>query len=170
MFRKWVFEFEGHGRPFDKGDLKYVILGLLKEKPRHGYDVIRALEERFHGFYTPSAGSIYPTLQLLEDMGYVTSSEADGKKVYTITDAGRKFLEEREETVSRIKDHVKDWWGPGGWHDPRYREEFKDTMEEVKRLSRLMGRRMHRLEADQISRVHEVVKRACREIEEIVGK
>jgi DNA-binding PadR family transcriptional regulator len=69
MFRHF-FEFEGHGhghaRFFEKGDLKYVILDLLKDKPRHGYEIIRALEDRFHGF-TPSAGSVYPTLQLLDD-------------------------------------------------------------------------------------------------------
>jgi hypothetical protein len=77
--------FGGRGRPwgrggraerlFDRGDLKYVILDLLWERPRHGYDIIRALEERFHGLYSPSPGTVYPTLQLLEDQDYVTSSQ-----------------------------------------------------------------------------------------------
>ena len=58
MFHRRFFEFEGRARLFEKGDLKYVILDLLKDKPRHGYEIIRALEERFHGFYTPSAGSV----------------------------------------------------------------------------------------------------------------
>ena len=81
MFHRGFFQWERKFRLFEKGDLKYVILDLLKDKPSHGYEIIRALEERFHGFYSPSAGSIYPTLQLLEDMGHVKSSEADGKKV-----------------------------------------------------------------------------------------
>src|ERR671933_2282623 len=82
------------GRVFGKGDLKYVILDLLKDRPAHGYEVMRALEERFRGFYSPSPGSVYPTLQMLEDLGYVSSRQRDGKKVYQITDEGRSFLEE----------------------------------------------------------------------------
>src|SRR5262245_30800963 len=85
--------FEGlRDRIFEKGDLKSVILQLLKEKPRHGYEVIRALEERFGGFYSPSPGAVYPTLQMLEDLGYTSVVSQDGKKVYTITDEGLKFL------------------------------------------------------------------------------
>ena len=77
--------------PFQKGDLKYVILDLIKEKPRYGYEIIRDLEERSHGFYTPSPGVIYPTLQMLEETGYTSSAEQDGKRVYTITEEGRQF-------------------------------------------------------------------------------
>ena len=73
------------GAQFGRGDLKYVILDLISEKPRHGYDIIRALEEYSHGFYAPSPGVVYPTLQLLEEMGQATVEQRDGKKVYTIT-------------------------------------------------------------------------------------
>src|SRR5438046_2756493 len=75
---KWRF--------FDRGDLKYVILRMLKTKPMHGYEVMRALEEESGGWYKASAGSVYPTLQMLEDQGYVSALDQDGKKVYTITD------------------------------------------------------------------------------------
>jgi len=75
---------------FESGEVKYVILRLLKEKPRHGYEVIKALEEKMGGWYTPSAGTIYPTLQLLEDQGYVRVVETEGKKVYHITPEGRR--------------------------------------------------------------------------------
>ena len=71
------------------------LLSLLSDKPMHGYDLIRELEERSGGAWRPSPGSIYPTLQLLEDEGLVTGEEQDGKRVYTITDAGRAALEER---------------------------------------------------------------------------
>ena len=88
-----------HGGPrmFGRGDLKYALLDLLKDRPKHGYEMIKELEERTGGFYTPSAGSVYPTLQLLEDRDWVRSENQDGKKVYTITDAGRKELEEHRQ-------------------------------------------------------------------------
>lgn len=79
-----------------RGDIKFVLLELLKDKPYHGYELIKAIEERSGGFYRPSPGAIYPTLQLLEEEGSVTSELVEDKRVYTITDAGRKLLEERE--------------------------------------------------------------------------
>ena len=94
--------FLGRESHFQKGDLKYVILDLLKDKPRYGYEVIRELEERSHGFYSPSAGVVYPTLQMLEEMGYASAAEQDGKKVYSITDEGRQFLTERKDFTEEI--------------------------------------------------------------------
>src|SRR5262245_1938563 len=83
----------GGRRPniFESGDMKFVILRLLKEQPRHGYEIIKALEEKMWGCYSPSAGTIYPTLQLLEDQGYVRGVETDGKRVYHITPEGERF-------------------------------------------------------------------------------
>lgn len=89
-------------RLFEKGDLKYVLLDLLRERPRHGYDLIRALEERFQGQYTASPGTIYPVLSLLEDMGLVSVEAQEGRKVYTVTSQGHAFLEERQDTVREI--------------------------------------------------------------------
>ena len=77
-----------------RGDVKFLMLEVLKEGPRHGYEIISELEQRFRG-YRPSPGSVYPTLQMLEEGGFVTGQEIDGKKVYTITEAGLKLLEER---------------------------------------------------------------------------
>jgi DNA-binding PadR family transcriptional regulator len=77
-----------------RGDMKFRILELLTEGPRHGYQIIRDLEERNEG-YRASPGSVYPTLQMLEDGGFVTSETVDGKRVYTIADAGRTLLAER---------------------------------------------------------------------------
>lgn len=94
---RWARDFGFHCEPrMRRGDMKYLLLEILKEGPRHGYDIINGLEGQFRG-YRPSPGSVYPTLQMLEEGGYVTSEEIDGKKVYTITDAGRKLLEERGE-------------------------------------------------------------------------
>src|ERR1700675_2677186 len=76
----------GRGRIFDQGDLRFVILRLIAEKPRHGYEIIKDIEDRLAGSYSPSPGVIYPTLTLLEELGYasVTASEG-GKKLYAIT-------------------------------------------------------------------------------------
>jgi DNA-binding PadR family transcriptional regulator len=90
--------FPGGGkRFFGRGDLKYALLELLQEHPMHGYEMMKALQDQTGGMYTPSAGSVYPTLQMLEDRGFVTVSEVEGKKVYSITDAGRAFLAEGQQ-------------------------------------------------------------------------
>src|ERR1700739_723641 len=95
------------GRMFEQGDLKYVILQLLSEKPRHGYEIIKALEERFGGTYSPSPGAVYPTLTFLEDTGYArTTVEASGKKIYEITDEGRAYLDQNRGAVSDIFDRI----------------------------------------------------------------
>jgi DNA-binding PadR family transcriptional regulator len=159
MFGRRFFEREHHSRLFEKGDLKYVVLDLLKDKPGHGYEIIRALEDRFHGFYSPSAGSVYPTLQLLEDMGYVSAIEQDGKKVYTITDTGRQFLKEKGETIDKIKSHMRDWWSAGS------HEEIHEIMHEMGHLARSVARKVRRMDSDKLSRVREIISRAERDIE-----
>src|SRR3954449_4004469 len=83
-----------YGPPFAKGQFKYIVLRLLAEHPSHGYELIRTLEERLDGRYTPSPGVLYPTLQMLEDLGYVQAQEREGRKVYTVTDAGHRYLAE----------------------------------------------------------------------------
>src|SRR5215207_2862417 len=93
----------GAARLFEQGDLKYVILRLLEEKPRHGYEIIKELESRFGGSYAPSPGTVYPTLTMLEDLGYArVVPEEGGKKIYEITDEGRKHLAEHSTTVNDI--------------------------------------------------------------------
>ena len=102
---------------FESGEMKFVILRLLKEKPRYGYEVIKALEEKMAGYYTPSAGTVYPTLQLLEDEGYVRVVETNGKKVYHITPEGERYLEEHrdllDEIIDRVRETVRDFAGGG---------------------------------------------------------
>lgn len=88
---------DGGRRRQRRGDIKFVLLELIAEKPRHGYELIKELENRYAGFYRPSPGSVYPTLQLLEDEGNLTSAVEDGKRIYTITEAGQTLLKEREQ-------------------------------------------------------------------------
>jgi DNA-binding PadR family transcriptional regulator len=163
---KHFHEQHRHARFFEKGDLKYVILDLLKDKPSHGYEIIRALEERFHGLYSPSAGSVYPTLQLLEDMGYVNSSEQDGKKIYTITEEGRKFLKEREETIEKIKEHMRGWCGTGNREE--FRESMREAMHEFRNLAHTIRDKAYKLDSDKWDLIREIIVKACRDIENIV--
>jgi len=106
MFRGFGFKFGGArcGSDFRgefmrmrRGDIKYHLLEILKDTPRHGYEIIGELETRSGG-YRPSPGSVYPTLQMLEEAGYLTGEQVEGKKVYTITGEGLKLLKERGET------------------------------------------------------------------------
>jgi DNA-binding PadR family transcriptional regulator len=78
------------GTRMGKGDVRAAILSLLTEEPMHGYQIIRQIEERTDGLWKPSAGSVYPTLQLLADEGLVTAETANDRKVYALTDAGRE--------------------------------------------------------------------------------
>ncbi len=94
---------------FERGDLKFAILALIEDKPMHGYEVMQALEEQSRGCYKASAGSVYPTLQLLEDQGYLKSHDQDGKKVYTITDEGRDYLAKNRSQVDDIFDRVSEF-------------------------------------------------------------
>jgi DNA-binding PadR family transcriptional regulator len=102
---------------FGQGEVKFVILRLLKEKPRHGYEVIKALEEKMSGCYTASAGTVYPTLQLLEDEGYIKAVDTDGKKVYHVTPEGERYLEEHRDLldgiIDRVRETVRDFTGGG---------------------------------------------------------
>ena len=149
-------------RTFRKGALKYVILGLIRDKPRYGYEIIRALEERSHGFYTPSPGTVYPTLQMLEEMGHVSAESQEGKKVYTITDEGRHFLEEQGEAAEQVRSHMRHRW------DPQHMMGAAETMREFGRLGGLLSDQVRRLGPDKVKRIQEVIARAHREVEGII--
>lgn len=124
-FGNWFGGFPG--ARFERGDLKLVILDLLKDNPRHGYDIIQQLEKKFHGFYSPSPGSVYPILQLLEDQDLVTSSQKTGKKVYTITSQGEKFLQDHTDEVADVQSRANPPWKMHGGQMQQIREEIGQT-------------------------------------------
>jgi DNA-binding PadR family transcriptional regulator len=93
----------GRGRVFDQGELRFVLLALIAEAPRHGYEIIKAIEDRLGGGYSPSPGVIYPTLTLINELGYATVTETDGgRKLYTITEEGRAHLATNQATVDAV--------------------------------------------------------------------
>lgn len=168
MFRDRMFHeerfFRGsrRGTSFQKGDLKYVILELLKDKPRHGYDIIRELDELSYGFYKPSPGVIYPTLQMLEEMGYASSNEQEGKRVYSITEEGLKFLENQSNIAEGVRMHMRHKWS------------FKNigrmvtVMKEFHALENLLGDSFRRLDADKAEQIRRILSQAYQAIESVL--
>jgi DNA-binding PadR family transcriptional regulator len=171
------------GRKFAAADLHLIILALLEDKPRHGYELIKALEERSGGFYTPSPGMIYPALTYLEEIGHATV-EADGtKKLYSITEAGRRQLEENREIVdtmlkeleligSRMEDVRRVFSGEG----PRGRRDEEEDEQESRdpRGSREVYaarldlktalKEKRRSSPEEAKRIAEILRRAAAEI------
>ncbi len=151
----------GGGRMFDQGDLKLVILRLLDEKPRHGYEIIKELEERSHGRYTPSAGAIYPTLTMLEDLGYaVATPEEGGKKVYAITDAGRAHLAENRPVVDELFDRVSQFG------DAVFGDGVRPAREAMIGLAKEFGAAMMngRRSPEQIAAITAILEKAAAEL------
>jgi len=99
--------FGGRGRRvFDTGALRLVVLGLIAEEPRHGYDIIKALEARFQGAYSPSPGAIYPMLQMMEEADLIVSDAVGNKRRYSITEQGKAYLAEHAEELARINAQI----------------------------------------------------------------
>jgi len=94
------------GRMLASGDVRLVALYLIDQQPRHGYDLIKAIEERSNGVYSPSPGIVYPALTYLEEAGFVTASAEGNKKLYTITDEGRTHLGENREAIASTLDFL----------------------------------------------------------------
>jgi DNA-binding PadR family transcriptional regulator len=151
-------------RLFEQGDLKYVILRLLEEKPRHGYDIIKELESRFGGSYAPSPGTVYPTLTMLEDLGYARIvPEEGGKKIYEITDQGRQHLAEHSGTVNDIFERIA-----------RFVEGLTDTpMTELNQAFQRVARTTYKTatshirEKDVVEKIRDILRRTADEIEAI---
>jgi DNA-binding PadR family transcriptional regulator len=93
-------------RMLASGDLQLIILALLSEKPRHGYEIIKAIEEHSSGIYTPSPGVVYPALTYLEEMGYASAEQEGAKKLYRITEAGAEYLKKNHEQVDEMLEQL----------------------------------------------------------------
>lgn len=91
---------------FEQGDLKYVVLALIAEQPRHGYEIIKEIEARLAGAYAPSPGVIYPLLTMLEEMGLAALSEAEGKKLYAATEGGKAELDAHKGAVEALFERI----------------------------------------------------------------
>ena len=188
-FRRGFFGLEGGapgrrgGFPFGRfvgdGELRLILLALLADGPRHGYDLIKALEERSSGFYSPSPGVIYPTLIFLEEAGHASSTAEGNKKVYSISDAGQAHLAENRVAVDAILARIE-WIGKRlaqarQWFEGRESEggrdrDIRDAIPELndarRELKAALRAKLGASEAEQ-RRVAEILQRAAKEI---VGK
>ena len=160
---------------FGHGALRLYLLHLLEEEPRHGYEIIRALEDRFMGMYTPSAGTIYPRLAALEEDGLVEHDTVAGRKVYRLTAAGRAELDARREEIDavvkdavqsaralarEIRDDVR-----AGVRD--LRRELRDAVKDVRREERRISREASAVAKDaakQVEKIGRDVARASRDV------
>lgn len=98
----------GGGRRFGPGDLRLILLSMIEEKQRHGYELIKDLEQKFGGAYAPSPGSVYPTLTLLEELGHIRSSTSEGnKRLFEITEEGRRYLRENEAMLTSVRKRME---------------------------------------------------------------
>ena len=152
------------GRLFEQGDLRFLILTLIEEKPRHGYEIIKAIEDKLLGLYSPSPGVIYPTLTLLEEMGYATVAQAEGnKKLYAITDEGRAFLASNQSVkmvvLEKIAEAKRRFGGGTRPQIQRPIENFKLALQ--MRLAR------EPLTEEQIAKITAIIDAAAADIERV---
>ncbi len=163
------------GRMLAHGDLKLLALSLIAEQPRHGYEIIKVIEEKTAGWYSPSPGVVYPTLTFLEEAGYVTAEPDGAKKLYSITVEGRAYLDENRDfadailaRLSQIGDkmsRVRKWMG---WSEsgPNAGAELPRLVEAA--LENLRDTAQQKLEQSRAAetRIVEILARAAAEIRE----
>jgi len=159
--------FTGRRRFFESGGIRLALLSLLGDGPKHGYQLMKEMEERSGGLYRASAGSVYPTLQQLEDEGLIQSDQAEGKRVYRITDAGRQELSKDPEAVKRIWERAGQWserrgFGPFYPPQPHLMQPFGAFMKSFWSAAARLGPKPGG--ADRIS---EILERASKELDQL---
>lgn len=163
-FRRGPGRAGGLGRFFAHGDLRLVVLHLIAEKPRYGYEIIKAVEERVGGAYSPSPGTVYPTLTMLEDLGHVTVSDGEGgKKLHTITDEGRAYLEAHRVTLEALLARMDE---AGRRHGGGLSPQVLRAMENLK-LSLKLRLARGPLSEDEINAVAAAIDAAATTIERV---
>ena len=149
-------------RLFGHGDLRLYLLQSLEDGPRHGYDLIRLMEDRLLGMYTPSAGTIYPRLQSLEDAGLVTSEEVDGRRTYRLTEFGWAELEDRRDEVEELQARLAKSVGELAREiRDDVRASVRDLRQEIRDASRDVRREERRLSKEARAAAHDT-RRAVR--------
>jgi DNA-binding PadR family transcriptional regulator len=114
LWNSWLYTPLRRGRFFGASELRLAVLSMLEERPKHGYELMKELESRSGGSYRVSAGSMYPSLQMLEDEGLVISEPRDGKRIYSLTDLGKAEVAKEAAAIERIWQKASHWgdWGP----------------------------------------------------------
>lgn len=153
------------GRFFGPGEVRLALLSLLEGGGRHGYELMKALEERSGGLYRASAGTVYPTLQQLEDEGLIGSEKRDGKRVFELTAEGRQELEAHGAEVRRIWRRAEEWGDWGHAFDPDAAELARPAFRVVKAAFRAGAR--GEFDAATLERVREILDDASERLDEV---
>jgi DNA-binding PadR family transcriptional regulator len=161
-----AWPWSGRRRFFESGEVRLAILSLLAEGPKHGYQLMKELEERSGGLYRASAGSVYPTLQQLEDEELIAAGQQEGKRVFSLTDAGRAELARDPEAIKRIWQRAEKWEEWGKCMSP---ENLHVLMRPLGALTKAAWKAAARASGNQEAeeRVTQTLERARRELEEI---
>jgi DNA-binding PadR family transcriptional regulator len=168
-WKGWAAAFgDKPGRFFEAGEVRLALLSLLHDQPHHGYELMKELESRSGGLYRASAGSIYPTLQQMEDEGLIRGDAADGKRVYELTDAGRAELATERERVDRIWSRAQKWREVGNWTNGMETGLIAmlagELMGEAMRTAKVVGRGHGGLE--QVREILEQARQSLRALRE----
>jgi DNA-binding PadR family transcriptional regulator len=151
------------GRLFDSGELRFVILSYIAEKPAHGYEIMKGIAEKMGGAYAPSAGVIYPTLSQLEDEGLATVVAEGGKKLYTITDTGRKELDENKERIEELMRRIRQMGEAfGSGRSPQIMRAIHNF-----KLALKLRFGQGNLTPEQIGKIAAIIDAAARDVESI---
>ncbi|HTV04723.1 MAG TPA: PadR family transcriptional regulator [Acidobacteriaceae bacterium] len=151
------------GRLFESGELRFVILSYIAEKPAHGYEIMKGIGEQMGGAYAPSAGVIYPTLSQLEDEGLATVVAEGGKKLYTITDTGRKELESNKQLIEGLLRRIREMGEAfGSGRAPQIMRAIHNFKMALK-LRFAQGN----LSPEQISKIAAIIDAAARDVESV---
>ena len=165
--RPWMaaFALGGRVRFFEAGELRLAVLSLLAEKPRHGYQLMKEMEERSGGLYRGSAGSIYPTLQQLLTEKLISAERHEGRRVYSLTVAGRRELQRSPDAVRRIWERAERWEDWGACMGPETMTAVGPLTEIWKAAMRASTRVAGRPAAEQ--KLREILERTRRELERL---
>ncbi len=155
----------GRSRFFEAGEIRLAILSLLGEGPRHGYDLMKNMAARWGSARRVSAGSVYPTLQLLEDEGLIVSERTGGRRVYAITDQGRAELKENAATVKDMWDRAAGYEDWARWISPEM--VFMWTPLGAVMKSTMRAVKQSRGDQDRLQKVHRILDRARKELDEL---
>ncbi|MGA2268117.1 MAG: PadR family transcriptional regulator [Bryobacteraceae bacterium] len=155
-----AFAFGRRGRFFESGEIRLAILSLLGEGPKHGYQLMKEMAERSGGLYRASAGSVYPTLQQLEDEEFIEADQQNGKRVYKLTEAGRRELEKDPDGVRRIWERAGRWEDWGQFMGP-------EAMMMWGPLASVMKASLRAVPRAGAERVRDILDRARHELEQL---
>jgi len=159
----WFADMMGPPPRAERGEVRYLILDAIKDQPRHGYEIIQAIADRSKGAYKPSPGTVYPTLQMLEEMGLCKTRKQEERTQYEITEAGLSELAAHQDEVSETYDRFA---GTDDWSELF---DLQEVARQFRRMMRAIGQSFKHghLGAKEMKSIYKVIEEAVSQIEKI---